>query len=505
MADLVLGVDASTTAVKVIAFDRSGRPHAQARADYPMATPQPGWFEQDSDDWWRALCSAVKIVADAVGRDRIAAISIGHQRETFVLVDADGKALYPAITWLDERARPQVAALSDKLGREHIRDISGKPPDPTPSLYSLIWLREHRPDTIDQARAVLDVQGVLLHHLTGRLATGTASADPLGIVDVRAGQWAGDLVAATGLTAAQLPDLIAPGASAGKLTNSAADACGLLPGTEIIAAGGDGQMAGLGVGAITPDTAYLSLGTGIVSGMYAQQYTTSDAYRTLTSPTGEGFMMETVLRSGMQLVDWMTRLTSGKGTVSGADLDGLEKAARDIDPGSGGLMLMPYWAGVMNPYWDETARGVVLGASLEHRAPHFFRAALEGIAFEQAVATDAMEASIGRKAKRFIVSGGGAKSELLLQIMAAVLERPLALTPVTEAVAAGAGILAAIGAGWFGSAGDAAAAMVPQPERVIEPDPALVEVYRPNVAVYRDIYHATRDIQARLGQLRGVA
>ncbi|TIX41840.1 MAG: xylulose kinase, partial [Mesorhizobium sp.] len=136
MEDVVIGIDASTTAVKAIAFTRDGEELFQAREPYPLSNPKPGHFEQDAEHWWTALLGVLKQVAEAVGAARVAAICIAHQRETFTLVDSAGKPLIPAILWLDERARPQVIRLSAELGREAIRDWSGKPPDPTPALYA---------------------------------------------------------------------------------------------------------------------------------------------------------------------------------------------------------------------------------------------------------------------------------------------------------------------------------------------------------------------------------
>ncbi|TIX97725.1 MAG: xylulose kinase, partial [Mesorhizobium sp.] len=123
---------------------------------------------------------------------------------------------------LDERARPQVIRLSAELGRETIRDWSGKPPDPTPALYAIAWLAEHQPQALDDAAAVVDVHGFFVHRLTARLVTSTASADPLGLLDVRNGTWHPGLVAAAGLRPGQLPELVAPGAICGGLVESAA-------------------------------------------------------------------------------------------------------------------------------------------------------------------------------------------------------------------------------------------------------------------------------------------
>lgn len=495
MDDVVIGIDASTTAVKAIAFTGDGAELFQAREAYPLANPKPGHFEQDAEHWWAALISALKQVADKVGAARVAAIAIAHQRETFTLIDQAGTPLIPAILWLDERARPQVARLSAELGRETIRDWSGKPPDPTPALYAIAWLAEHQPQVLANAAALVDVHGFFVHRLTARLVTSTASADPLGLLDVATGEWHAELVAAAGLQPRQLPALIGPGEICGGLAESIAQLTGLKAGTPIVAGAGDGQAMGLGMGVYGAGRSYLSLGSGVVSGCYSGTVTTSDAFRTLVSPTGSGFMLETVLRSGMQLVDWIVRTT---GASSAAEL---EKGAVDVAAGSDGLLVMPYWAGVMSPYWDGAARGAVVGLSLDHEPRHLFRATLEGIALEQAIASEAMEAESGGKPGEMIAAGGGTNSALLMKIMASVLERPLFVSPVNEAAALGAAMLAASAIGWFASAEDAAKAMAAAPARRVDPDMTLVPAYRARKAIYRDLYHATRDIHARLGAI----
>ncbi|WP_292334868.1 FGGY-family carbohydrate kinase, partial [Mesorhizobium sp.] len=375
-------------------------------------------------------------------------------------------------------------------------DWSGKPPDPTPALYALAWLMEHRPQALAEAAALVDVHAFLVHRLTGRLVTSTASADPLGLLDIAHGVWHPRLVEAAGLRPEQLPELAAPGAVSGTLSESIAAAIGLKAGTPVIAGAGDGQAMGLGMGVYGSGKSYLSLGSGVVSGNYSGTVTTSDAFRTLVSPTGSGFMLETVLRSGMQLVDWIVRTT---GAPSAAVL---EKAAKDVAPGSDGLLVMPYWAGVMSPYWDGSARGAIVGLSLDHEPRHLFRAVLEGVALEQAIATEAMEEQTG-KADAMIAAGGGTNCALLMEIMASVLERPLFVSPVNEAAALGAAMLAASAIGWFASPEEAAKAMAARPARQVDPVEALVPTYRARKEVYRDLYHATRDIHTRLGAITG--
>lgn len=499
MRDLVLGIDASTTAVKVIAFDRKGKPHAESRATYPHYRPAPGHFEQDADDWWTAFVTAVSKTATAVGGDRIAALAIGQQRETFVLLDKAGKPTHPAILWLDERARVEVAELCDLIGADRIHAITGKPADPTPALYSLAWLKKYRPEALDRADLLLDVHGYLAWRLTGERVTALPAADPLGLVDLATGDFHPDLVAASGLGMNSMPALVPAGARMGTLLPAIAEICGLPADVALFAGAGDGQMTGLGVGAIDDKTAYLSLGSGVVTGYQISAYNTDRAYRTMASSTGSGFMVETVIRSGMQLVDWIVALTGYNKAPDGIMM--LETEALKTEPGADNLFCVPYFAGVMNPYWDGAARGILSGLSLSHTPGHFLRAALEGLAFEQAIATAALEDSLGVHATRFIACGGGLKSRLLPDIMAAVLNRSVVASPVQEGVALGAAILAASGAGWYDSVGSAASEMVATAEKTHEPNTELVAIYKPRIALYEEIYLSLKSVQDRVAKL----
>lgn len=482
----VIGVDASTTAVKALAFAPDGRVLATSRAAYPTSTPAPGHHEQDARAWWEAFARAVRDCLVGLDGPPLG-IAITHQRETFVLTGPDGEPVRPAILWLDERARAEVAELSDLLGRERIRDLTGKPPDPTPALYALRWLRVHEPDTLAGAAMLHDAGGYLVWRLTGRHATAAPSADPLGMVDLASRRFADELVEKAGLRSDQLPTLVPAGETIGRVSAHAASATGLPEGLPVVAAAGDGQSTGLGLGVVRAGSAYLSLGSGVVLGVHTDRLATSDTYRTLLSPTGEGYALETVIRSGMTLVDWVTRLVGGGGPTA---LEDLTSAAAAVPPGSGGLTAQPYWAGVMNPHWDPDARGALVGLDLSHGPGHIMRAALEGLAMEQALAARAIEAEGGARVDGMVAAGGGTRSAPLLRIMAACLNRPVGVSAVGEAAALGAGVAATLGAGIHASFDDAAAAMTGALERVVEPDPALVDAYARLIERYAALHPA---------------
>jgi sugar (pentulose or hexulose) kinase len=194
-ADLVLGIDCSTTASKVVAWDRDGVALVEGRAPLSLITPQPGWGEQDARQWWEATVKAATEVTKRVNAQRIGAICVTHQRETFVPVDSAGDPLRNGILWLDERSRMQLAALDRQFGGDALHSLTGRPPSMTQSLPKLVWLTEHEPDVIRKARHIVDVHAFLVHRLTGNWITSLASADPMGIVDMQRGAWASNLIA----------------------------------------------------------------------------------------------------------------------------------------------------------------------------------------------------------------------------------------------------------------------------------------------------------------------
>ncbi|HET7315495.1 FGGY-family carbohydrate kinase [Salinisphaera sp.] len=497
---LVVGIDCSTTATKATVWDRSGTLHAESRSPIKLYTPAPFQFEHDARQWWQSCREALAEIAAEVDTGRIAGLSITHQRESFVMLDANDEPLRPAILWLDERARKDVALLRDALGSDEIRRITGKDPDPTPALYALHWLRRHEPGIYARAARVVDVHGYLNRRLTGRHATSWASADPLGLLDMASRQWSQPLLDILDLSTNQLPELVAPGAPIGELGHAAATATGLPAGLPVIAGGGDGQYAGLGVNVLDRRRAYLSLGTGAVSGIMADDYTPSMAYRTMTAPVPDGYILETCLRTCGHLVNWL-RDTIGVGDPAGCTAEALEKAAADTPIGADGLLLLPYWGGVMSPYWDESARGALVGLSGDHGHGQMYRALLEGLAMEQWVATGATLRASGRDIDEIAVLGGVASSDLLCRILADVMNKPVVRAATAEPPCLGAAIAAAVGCGWFDDFETAANTMTRDDER-IEPNPGHAARYDELKPIYADLYPALSGITRRLAAFR---
>ncbi|HHY54249.1 MAG TPA: xylulose kinase [Chloroflexi bacterium] len=484
---LVIGIDSSTTACKAIAWDRRGRAVAEGRASYPLLQPEPAWHEQNAEDWWAGACKALRECISQIDARQVQAIAITHQRESFVPVDSEGRPLRNAILWSDERSRAQVEELEARFGRDELHRLTGKPPSMTQSLPKVLWLLEHEPETVLRAHKILDVQAFLVHRLTGHYRTSLASADPMGLVDLVNRRWASELIQALGLHVSQFADMAEPGAVLGQVTATAARATGLPEGLPVVAAAGDGHCAGLGANATVPGRAYLNLGTAVVSGVISADYPCDRAFRTLIAPVPGYYFAEHVLRGGVFTIGWFVErfasdLRNTWLPLSPEEL--LEAAAAKLPPGAGGLMLVPYWNNVMNPYWDPAASGIVIGWTGAHGREHLYRAILEGIAYEQRLVGDAMMTAVEQRFTEYVTMGGGSRSKLWCQIVADVTGVPVLRSTSTEATCLGAGILAATAVGWHPDVRAAADAMTATAER-FTPQPDIQARYD---CLYREVY-----------------
>lgn len=489
MRDLVIGLDSSTTATKAIAWGRDGRAVAEGRASIPMSNPHPGWYEQDATDWWASTKAALADLFKAVDPACVAAIGISNQRETFAPFRNDGTPLRPGMLWLDERAKAEMHAFGESFGRERLHRISGKPSDITPGLPRFIWLQNHEPEIFASTERYADVHGYLAFRLTGNWATSTGSADPSGLFDMEAMDWSEEILSAIGLKREQFARAHRPGQILGEVSELATLETGLSLGTLVVAGGGDGQCAGLGTNTLMPGRAYINLGTAVVSGSYGRPYRYDPAFRTLSAIAESGYIYETCIRSGTLLVNWLTQ------ELFGADTRGdpgffsrLEREADEVGIGAGGVMLVPYWSSCMTPYWDASARGVMVGLSSSHKRGHLYRALLEGFSLEQAMMGEHLDKATGEPIEHFVAIGGGASSDLWCRILSDVTGRPVYRSATVEASSLGAAMAAAVGARWFDGFASAGSAMAGAMPTRFDPDPAAHARYRELLAVYSDLW-----------------
>ena len=498
--DIVIGLDSSTTATKAIAWKPDGAVAGHGRSPVSLFSPACNWYEQDPEDWWRSACGALRELLQQVDPNAVAGISISNQRETFAPLAQDGRSVRPAIVWLDQRCEEEVAWLTDRVGSERLHRITGKPPDIAPVAYRIAWMLRHERELFRRTAMFTDVHAYLVWRLTGFFRTSWASADPLGLFDMERRTWSPEVLGALDLSPEQLPVAVRPGTVIGVVNESAANATGLRPGTPVVAGGGDGQAAGLGVNALGGERGYLNLGTAVVGGIYSREYRIGTAWRTMGSCTGEGYYFETSLRAGTFLIDWFAQHVCQAPADSSGLLRQLETEAAAVPIGSNGLMALPYWGAVMTPYWDPLARGCWIGLSGSHRRGHLYRSLLEGIALEQALVTGMIEDATGSSVKEFVAIGGGAASDLWCQIMADATGKSIQRSQTLEASSLGAAICAAVGAGLYSDAVDAAAAMSGGVSQQTQPSSENSGKYADLLGIYRELYPNLRGTFANLAR-----
>lgn len=488
LSPLVLGLDSSTTACKAIVWNCRGTAVASGYSSLALLAPQPAWHEQPAESWWESMTHAIRQAVSQVDGKRLKALCIAHQRETFVPLDEHDRPLINGILWMDERARELLPSLEQVLGEEEFHFLTGKRLSVNLTIAKIAWLKEYRADVFAQTRKYLDVHAFLVHRLTGSYATGSGCADPTGLFDIQNNCWSRSLLDQVDIQIDQLPEVYPPGTIIGPLIPSAAEACGLPVGLPVVAGIGDGQASGLGVNITSPGDAYLSLGTSVISGTFSDRYVVDPAFRTMTGGVPGSYLLETVQLGGGYIVAWFMEKIAGQPGQDVATLQSsYDQAASVVPPGSAGLVVVPYWNSVLGPYWDPFASGIVVGWRGFHRLPHLYRAILEGVAFEQYLGTLGVEKALGQPVKRYIVTGGGAQSDLWCQIIADITDKPVFRASTTEATALGAGILAATAVGCYANAREAAQEMtriLPQqnkPNALIHAfyNRLFKEVYRP--------------------------
>ena len=492
-AALVLAVDCSTTAAKAVIHDQVGLVVAQA--SFPLRTmqPRPGWHEQDAEQWWGAtrgaIAEAVSALRDPGQVSQVRALCITHQRESFICLNGAGKPLRPAILWLDGRADQEIASL----GSSRVHELSGKPPDTTPAIYKLAWLARHEPAVLRDAVLVGDVQAYLAWRLTGRWVTSHGSADTLGLFDLQRLDWAPELLDLAGVRLEQLPELVPAGELLGTVPAETARSLGLPGPMPLVAGIGDGQAAGLAVGATTPGVAYLNLGTSMVLGVQSKDYLWDPAFRTLAGIRPGTYTLETVLNAAAYVATWCREQfgETGADGVAGRDI---EARAALLPIGAEGLLTLPYWNAAQTPHWDALARGATIGWHGRHTTAHLYRSILEGVGFELRLHLERLEEVTGQQIESIRAVGGGARSPLWIRIVSDITQRRVQVCADLEVSAAGAAVLAR---DFLHREGHTVRTVAPPAASLgheVCPDPSTAAGYDALFRVYRRIYPALRGV-----------
>ena len=469
LSPAVLGVDVGTTGVKVVAFG-GPRPVTAVR-EYPLLEPAPGQQVQDVDQVLAATAQALaEVVARLEGRP-VAALGLSTAMHGLLGLDADARPLTPLVTWADSRSAPQAAALRSSGEATALHEATGTPVHPMSPLTKLAWFAEHEPGLASRVRTWAGLKDVLVHLLTGWLATERSSASATGLLDRWTGTWHERALQLARVRADQLPEVL-PTTAHLPLDAALARHVGLPAGTPVVLGAGDGPLATLGAGALAPGLAGLSLGTsGAVRALVRQQPEHLDPALFCYALTEGAWVLGGAVSTGGLVVRW-----ASSSLVPGADDDAVLRLAAQVPAGSEGLLMLPYLLPERAPSWDPELPGAYLGLRRCHTRAHLVRAAVEGVALQLAAVLDRLDASAPMRQVR--ATGGALRAPLWREVLAATTARPFVAVAAAEGTALGAAALALLGTGQAEDLEEAVAKLGGTEEgETVEADPALVTVY----------------------------
>jgi xylulokinase len=500
----VIGCDVGSQGTNAALYAADGTLVASAYEGYDLSYPHPTWAEQDPAAWATALERTVgKLVSDVPdGPSAVKAISFGSQLDGMVVCDANGRALRPAMIWMDRRAEAQAAAVAERLSPAEFYRHVGANLDSSHAVFKALWVRDEEPDVWMDARVLMSPGTYALRAVSGVTAVDYSNASSLALLDPRTRTWSEPVLEATGIDPSMLPELGAGTQGVGTITGAFAEATGLDPGTVVAIGCGDEMAATLGAGVFAPGDVCDVVGTAEpVCAASAEPredptmlvechpHADPDAWL-LENP---GFVSGGNLRWWRDTFAPLEREAEASGQGDAYDL--LSRDAAEVPPGAQGLVFLPCMQGAMAPEWNGAARGTFYGLTLAHTRAHMTRAILEGSAFALRDILEAMVAA-GLDVRRLTIVGGGAKGPLWRQIKADVTGLPVRVPTSVETTATGAAILAAVAAGVHASVADAVDAFVSfQPDEHV-PDTARREAYDEAYRRYREVYFALKPVFA---------
>jgi xylulokinase len=485
-----IGIDLGSSRVKLLAMDEAGECQGVTLASYATESRQPGYAEQNPERWWDALRLAMSelLARPALRGAEVVAVGLTGQMHSAVFLDEGGVPVRPAILWSDGRAEAETAEIERRIPREELVARTGNRSSVSFTAPKIMWLAANEPDVWAKTRWVVQPKDALRARLTGEVASDVSDASATLLFDLRARTWSADVCERLGVDQERLPPLKESEALAGELRKDAALALGLPAGIPVAVGGADAPAAALGLGlgrtVDAHDTVLISLGTGgqVLSPLDEPKVDPQGRVHGLAHVVpGQWCVMAAILSAAASL-DWIVK------TLRPDDPNGVRELlalAAKAPTGSDGLIFLPYLRGERTPHFDPHARGAMVGLHTNHGPAELTRAVLEGVAFALAEGLDLLR-GIGVHPQAGVVAGGGV-NKLWQQIVADVLNLPVALGATEHGSARGAAILGAVAAGILPSTSNGTPPL-PADTRVMEPDPANVEIYRGISATYRELY-----------------
>ncbi len=483
-----IGIDLGTSAVKLLLVDGAGQVKKTVTEEYPLYFPQPGWSEQNPEDWWNAVCVGVKKLLAGEDAAAVAGIGCAGQMHGLVALDAQDRVIRPAILWNDGRTGEEVDYLNNEIGKAVLSARTANIAFAGFTAPKILWMRHHEPENFARIRKIMLPKDYINYLLTGVHSCDYSDASGMLLLDVEHKRWSAEMLEVCGIAEDVMPALYESWQVTGTLCPEAAAALGLPETVKVVAGAGDNAAAAVGTGTVNDGDCNISVGTSGTVFIAADNFRV-DPFNALHAFAHAG--------GGYHLMGCMLSAASCNKWFSDEILRDKDYAAlqAEIDPallGKNRVFFLPYLMGERSPVNDTAARGVFMGMSMDTTRAEMLLAVLEGVAFGLRDSVEVARA-LGLEISVSRLCGGGAKSPLWQKILANAISVELSLPAAEEGPGYGGAMLAMVGCGAYENVSACAAALVREKGRVAV-DPALKAAYDEKYRIYKRIYPSLKEL-----------
>lgn len=487
-----IGIDLGTSAVKLLLMDEAGNIKNTVSREYPLEFPQPGWSQQNPEDWRNAVMESIPQLLRGFDATQVAGIGCGGQMHGLVILDSQDRVIRPAILWNDGRTEEQVRYLNEDIGRERLSRLTGNIAFAGFTAPKLLWLRENEPDNFSRISKIMLPKDYINYILTGVHACDYSDASGTLLLDVEHRCWSDEMLEICSVRKEQMPRLYESYQPIGSLRPYIARALGLSQQVLVCAGAGDNAAAAIGTGVIGDGGCNISIGTSGTVFISSKRFASdrNNALHSFAHADGAYHLMGCML-SAASCNRWLM-----EDVYRVRDYDSEQAEIFPHKLGGNHVFFLPYLMGERSPINDTNARACFIGITLDSSRADLTQAVLEGVAF---AIRDSLEVarSLGLEISSSRLCGGGAKSPLWKRILANVLNLRLE-SPVSEqGPGMGGAMLAMVACGIFPDVETACRTLV-HISSAVEPETDLVEKYEKRYRQFKQIYPALKELFPKL-------
>ena len=483
---LYIGIDLGTSAMKLLLMDATGQIHNTVTKEYPLEFPQPGWSQQNPEDWRKALIEGVPELLTGFDASLVAGIGTGGQMHGLVVLDKDDIVIRPAILWNDGRTAKQVDYLNNEIGMEKLSWLTANIAFAGFTAPKILWMKENEPENFDRIAKIMLPKDYINYILTGVHCCDYSDASGMLLLDVEHKCWSKEMLGICGVSESQMPKLFESYDCIGTVDPDIAAQLG-IPGTVKVCAGaGDNAAAAVGTGVVGEGGCNISLGTSGTVFISSKEFPTLDnnAIHNFAHADGGWHLMGCML-SAASCNKWLLEDILGT-----SDHAGEQAAIREEKLGENHVFFLPYLMGERSPINDTNARGTFIGMTMDTTRADMVQAVLEGVAF---AIRDSVEVarSLDIEINSSKICGGGAKSALWKRMFANVLNCELEVPVSEQGPGMGGAMLAMVACGEYETVKECCEKLCAVASTV-KPEPELVAKYEARYQQFKKIYPAVK-------------